>query len=958
MMTLHLTALALAALSAPAGPAGACIARPAQDDAAALAAELASLEIEMRVGDPDCALAGLYRALSDRAEALVRRAPRDPRALEVLVEAWRAELACLAEAEDSPHTLRLAALAELALAAGRAEAGPVDGALGRCAARAMDPGGLLAAVERSLGRIPRRAAGDALAVTAAAVRTALERGDAALLTQLGPDAASTLEALAQTPAGPGPGPFQLDPLAPLLDIDPARGRASALELLTSGSALDAVRVARALDGRDPFEALVAPGGTGLDPAAVDLLLALHGSAQVERTTFDRLFAPICEAGSLPRELEALAPAWLRRSASRYPDALPEALVPIAESLARDAEAAAARTGAILLGRSSDPARALVAGGHPDEGVREAVAAALASVPVQGDGPFPRGVEVEALIRFVDVAWDPAAARLVDAMCAQLRAGRTAPVPAAALVRWIDRAGASDLDALPDLARLVVLTEAARIEPAPAGAVSDDGHVMTGVQSKDEVVIAQSIAKAVAPGLRTAWATDALDLGATGHVALCAALRAAADENGLHLVVLWLEALEAELGAGDDGRLRSASHARGVRVAIRHALGTEGWAPPFALEELLSRLLASKEPVDLEGLSDVVTAARRAGGRIVFRRWLARLAPGTARELVVDLWVSGFDGFDWLGGDELQRAPSWWLSVALDARMPAAGAEWALRAMARGSGEPLAEGDIPALARAVLKSGGSGPGHQALTALGVDVHAYLGHILTLPGASDDFVAGIYAPLDGPGGEALIAAVLERIPPGRWAELREFTLLSPVLLHVARTGGDVDVLRAAHRPGTTLQLYLVRALARARRAEHFDLAAEIVERGGFRSYDARDEALDLLVSYLDPRAAEVLRRAARSWGTESDRIALRAAFDEVQAWAPIEVERAASSRRRTIEELARLADDRSGSAEQRVAAIAGLADLGALDELPRLIRWLEDENESIREAARAALGTLRR
>ena len=76
------------------------------------------------------------------------------------------------------------------------------------------------------------------------------------------------------------------------------------------------------------------------------------------------------------------------------------------------------------------------------------------------------------------------------------------------------------------------------------------------------------------------------------------------------------------------------------------------------------------------------------------------------------------------------------------------------------------------------------------------------------------------------------------------------------------------------------------------------------------------------------------------------------DSLHAWETRSVRRA--TRDDTVTEVVGLLDDERAAV--RVEAVRALATLGAVDQLPRLIRMLGDEDEAVVAAVRAALDRL--
>lgn len=171
-------------------------------------------------------------------------------------------------------------------------------------------------------------------------------------------------------------------------------------------------------------------------------------------------------------------------------------------------------------------------------------------------------------------------------------------------------------------------------------------------------------------------------------------------------------------------------------------------------------------------------------------------------------------------------------------------------------------------------------------------------------------------------------------------------------------DVEALtKLASSPHAELRLLAARALVGAEREEAFALLSALLQD---HRPAIRVEACTLCSSYLDRRCVDPLMERLK----DAEETVRQAAARALEAIAFYETQRASWVRRLRATALdpafaaARLLDQARSRAPVavRAAAIRSLGVLGVPEVLPDLIDWLQDDEESIREAARAAIDRL--
>ena len=207
--------------------------------------------------------------------------------------------------------------------------------------------------------------------------------------------------------------------------------------------------------------------------------------------------------------------------------------------------------------------------------------------------------------------------------------------------------------------------------------------------------------------------------------------------------------------------------------------------------------------------------------------------------------------------------------------------------------------------------------------------------------------------------LIAAVFRRLPPGHPTWKKDSGTLMGRVVAASRAlplEAALPVLRAGVGVANQSVFHQVRE---RREPALLDFLRERLE--------ARDTQLTLLANtaaaFLSEDAAKLILDIAEAATDGDARAQALAALEQVstylEARARWERRRDATVvRARAIAELVAITADATGhSPEQRAEALRGLGLLGAVEELPLLVRFLADPSPALAEAARAALADLR-
>jgi HEAT repeat protein len=125
------------------------------------------------------------------------------------------------------------------------------------------------------------------------------------------------------------------------------------------------------------------------------------------------------------------------------------------------------------------------------------------------------------------------------------------------------------------------------------------------------------------------------------------------------------------------------------------------------------------------------------------------------------------------------------------------------------------------------------------------------------------------------------------------------------------------------------------------------------------DYKAPALNALTRYFDARAADIILEAAGSTPEGAFRDECFKALETIRRYEAekgrVAKDRAVQTASATaVRDLVAMLDD--PSAEIRAQALRALATLGAVEELPAIVRCLKDKDDFVRRAAEAALNTL--
>ena len=843
----------------------------------------------------------------------------EPQDVALLARLYRAELDALEQKRDL-------ALFERAVKARLAQAlTPGADSLGQAARRALD----VATVERLLVQVRDRARrgedGPRSAdeeLIAAAVADALERGDEEFISQLGLSAAAPLVAIARGPVHPE---STLDPLELLARIEPGAALDIALEHASSGDILRKMRVVRAFGVVTPFasDSVWKEIGIGqyepLRAAWAGLLTELADEPSVADANLVPYLAEFARRDFEPEGAAPLFRAWLARSRPTV-RVVPDVLVRAATSLL-DAEESdrRERAAALLLDASSvEPLFSL--SGETEPRVRNRVANAFGARKVSvydetGEVAMRTVYPViderfrNALFTFARGQIDEPAGRAIRlAGDAAREAGDRALDPNQVWELILSLPSRDEVwfgELVQHLAPFSSL-ERASFDEAMVGWISrDDGAAFRGARVRSWLNVIQD-----ADG----FPATLLTAGVAAHLGL---MNEAADA---------------------------------VCEIAPKALAND----PEHAAELFKWLREYGEP---RHWTELIESERSDTGLVRYEPFVGLLDEEATQDLIRGLWSANYDKFDWLDEDELSLTRESWLDVVADERLPIQGRAWALKAMCDADGPPLAAGAARVIAHAIATIGESPTAYRDYRDVGVDPDAILLHLMENTNATDDTILGAYPPLEDP---LLIERVRKRFPSEQWSAHADSPLLAALVGTLVRRAdpGLNAPLRAANIPGSSLQRSLIESAYYLRSPVHLDLMGEVLQSDRFLDDRTREYAIEYVAGFLNDEAAGYLIEAARAGRTERVRQELFAALEKVLAWREAEARwrrgsDAAAKREASIADLALILEDEGESVRARVEAARGLGVLGAAEEIPRLIRALDAEDEDLREAVRAAL-----
>ena len=164
------------------------------------------------------------------------------------------------------------------------------------------------------------------------------------------------------------------------------------------------------------------------------------------------------------------------------------------------------------------------------------------------------------------------------------------------------------------------------------------------------------------------------------------------------------------------------------------------------------------------------------------------------------------------------------------------------------------------------------------------------------------------------------------------------------------------------GTALQLgrsYQMEALAAAAEARDPELL-DALRQAALEQKISPNLVARAASSFLSDEAAKLILDLAAGASVAEQRAEILASLDQVLAYQEAktswEHRNTAAARAQALAELVALADDESLPEVQRAAALRGLGLIGAVEELPRLVRALGSPSEALRRAAQEALERL--
>lgn len=221
---------------------------------------------------------------------------------------------------------------------------------------------------------------------------------------------------------------------------------------------------------------------------------------------------------------------------------------------------------------------------------------------------------------------------------------------------------------------------------------------------------------------------------------------------------------------------------------------------------------------------------------------------------------------------------------------------------------------------------------------------------------NFIAS-YSPY-APDGQALTEAILQRWVESENGEAE--SMLRKALEHAGSLRGKLDpqlLLRGSRN--ARVAATAVKAMGRQRDPVFLSMLAECLD-ANWLGEDTREQvsayAVTALTGYMSDDAARILLQAAAEASDAFLRDQCLEAVDTIRKYqdALSDWQRRGTSRTTrdvAVSSLVAMLDD--PSPEVRAEALRGLVSLRAVEYLPRIIQGLKDEDQAVRQAARAAL-----
>lgn len=212
-------------------------------------------------------------------------------------------------------------------------------------------------------------------------------------------------------------------------------------------------------------------------------------------------------------------------------------------------------------------------------------------------------------------------------------------------------------------------------------------------------------------------------------------------------------------------------------------------------------------------------------------------------------------------------------------------------------------------------------------------------------------------------ALSETYLQRVlgkPDGPYHQEAALAALNEVASRPAEKRGTWLEQAVRFRP---LAAPVVRLLGGLREARYRPLLVEALDARWITDESERDEvqvtAIEAIARYLDDEAVQILLDTAGSFSDSSLRQVCYDELNRIKSHLAAKAEwelrrRAGASKDSAIAALLPMLD--SEDAAMRAQAARSLATLGAVEELPRLVKLLQDPDAVVREAAQRALEVL--
>jgi hypothetical protein len=315
-------------------------------------------------------------------------------------------------------------------------------------------------------------------------------------------------------------------------------------------------------------------------------------------------------------------------------------------------------------------------------------------------------------------------------------------------------------------------------------------------------------------------------------------------------------------------------------------------------------------------------------------------------------------YDFTIANQLIESSETLADMVMDKAAPAAARAWAVLALAEDHYPALDEAMLKEIAGLLAATSDEAHARRVRNALkNAEQQSVLRFLAAEPEATAELLLGmeIY-----PLGPATLDALWARVASEDWSDLPgAFGFVAGLAEHSEER---LDTrLEQVDFSAERACLGLFYGARQTRNPVLLPLVRRVMERPDFQGRDAWIGATNALGAYMSEEAAGILLEAARFAPTAETRGYAMNKLREITEWqetaAAWEKSTSASAKRsQAVAELVLILDDEEQTEEAHAAALRGLGLLGAVEELPRIVRALGAKSEAIQEAARSAMQRL--